>query len=34
MDTGLLGALVPAEIVVAVGEVDVVLVEDGGPLEW
>ena len=28
-----LGRLVPAEIVVAVGEVDVVFVEDGGPLE-
>lgn len=33
VDAGFLGALVPAEVVVAVGEVDVVLVEDGGPLE-
>jgi hypothetical protein len=31
---GLLGRVVPLEIVVAVGEVDVVLVEDSGPLEW
>ena len=29
----LLRGLVPAEIVVAVGKVDVVFVEDGGPLE-
>ena len=28
-----LGRLVPAEVVVAVGKVDVVFVEDGGPLE-
>ena len=28
-----LGRLVPAEVVVAVGEVDVVFVEDGGPLK-
>ena len=30
----LLGRIVPLEIVVAVQEVDVILVEDGGPLEW
>jgi hypothetical protein len=30
---GLLLAVVPAQIVVAVGEVDVLLVEDRGPLE-
>jgi hypothetical protein len=30
---GLLGRIVPFEIVVAVGEVDVVFVEDGSPLE-
>lgn len=30
---GLLGGLVPAQVVVAVGEVDVVFVEDGAPLE-
>ena len=33
MRGGLFGAVIPAEVVVAVGEVDVVLVEDGGPLE-
>jgi hypothetical protein len=31
---GLLSRVVPLEIVVAIGEVDVVLVEDSGPLEW
>ena len=30
---GLFGWVVPFEVVVAVGEVDVFLVEDGGPLE-
>lgn len=30
---GLLGGVVPFEIVVAVGEVDVCLVKNGGPLE-
>lgn len=30
---GLLGRIVPLQIVVAVAEVDVFLVEDGGPLE-
>ena len=30
---GLFSGLVPAEVVVAVSEVDVVFVEDGGPLE-
>jgi len=29
----LLGAVVPSEVVVAVGEIYVLLVEDGGPLE-
>ena len=33
VDACFLRRLVPAEIVVAVGEVDVVFVEDGGPLE-
>ena len=33
VDGGFLGAFVPAEVVVAVGEVDVFLVEDGCPLE-
>ena len=33
VDAGFLGAFVPAKIVVAVGEVDVVLVKDGCPLE-
>jgi hypothetical protein len=28
------GRVVPLEVVVAVLEVDVVFVEDGGPLEW
>lgn len=31
---GLLGAVIPAQVMVAVGEIDVILVEDGGPLEW
>ena len=31
---GLLGAVIPAQVVVAMGEVDIVLVEDGSPLEW
>jgi hypothetical protein len=30
----LLGRVIPLEVVMAVGEVDVLLVEDGGPLEW
>jgi hypothetical protein len=30
----LLGRVVPLKVVVAVGEVDVFLVEDSGPLEW
>lgn len=30
---GFLGWVVPLEVMVAVGEVDVLLVEDGGPLE-
>ena len=30
---GFFGGLVPAEVVVAVGEVNVFFVEDGGPLE-
>jgi hypothetical protein len=30
---GLLGRVVPLEVMVAVGEVDVILVEDSGPLE-
>lgn len=30
----LLGWVVPLEAVVAIGEVDVLLVEDGSPLEW
>ena len=30
----LLSRVVPLEIVVAMQEVDVILVEDGGPLEW
>lgn len=34
MDTGLLRRLVPAEIVVAASEVDILFMEDGGPLEW
>ena len=33
VNAGLFGRLVPAEVVVAVGEVDVFLVEDGAPLE-
>lgn len=28
-----IGGLIPAEVMVAAGEVDVVFVEDGGPLE-
>jgi len=31
---GLLGRIIPLQVVVAVGEVDVLLVEDGSPLEW
>lgn len=31
---GFRGWVVPLEVVVAMFEVDVVLVEDGGPLEW
>jgi hypothetical protein len=30
---GLVGGIVPLEVVVAVGEVDVLLVKDSGPLE-
>ena len=30
----LVGRVVPLKIVVAVGEVDILLVEDGSPLEW
>lgn len=30
---GLLGAVIPAQFMVAVGEVDIFLVEDGGPLK-
>lgn len=30
---GLLGAVIPAQVMVAVGEVDIFLVEDGGPLK-
>ena len=30
---GLVGWVVPFEVVVAIGEVDVFFVEDGGPLE-
>lgn len=30
---GFIGGIVPFEVVVAVGEVDVGFVEDGGPLE-
>lgn len=26
--------IIPREIVVAMGEVDIILVEDGSPLEW
>jgi hypothetical protein len=33
MCDGFRGWVIPFEVVVAVGEVDVVLVEDGGPLE-
>lgn len=33
MDAGFFRAFVPAEVVVAVGEVYVFFVEDGGPLE-
>ena len=33
MDTGLFGRLVPAEVVVAVSEVNIVFMENGGPLE-
>lgn len=31
---GFLGRIVPLQVVVAIGEVDVLLVEDGSPLEW
>ena len=34
VDAGLLGALIPAKIVVTVGEVNVLFVEDGCPLKW
>lgn len=30
----LVGRVIPLQVVMAVEEVDVVLVEDGGPLEW
>lgn len=33
VNAGFLGALVPAKVVMAMGEIDVVLVEDCGPLE-
>ena len=33
MYAGLLTAFVPAKVMVAVGEVDVFFMEDGGPLE-
>jgi hypothetical protein len=31
---GLLGRIVPLQLMVAVGEVDILLMEDGCPLEW
>ena len=34
VDVGLLAAVIPDQIIVAMGEVDILLVEDGGPLEW
>ena len=33
MSGGFVGRIVPAQVVVAVGEIDVFLVEDCGPLE-
>ena len=33
MHAGFVGRLVPAKVVVAVGEVDILLMEDGGPLK-
>ena len=34
VDIGLLAAVIPYQIMMTMGEIDVLLVEDGGPLKW